>query len=48
MDASTAYALLEALALTEDIPGYCYQCAGWTKGETKRHKLFLYAPTTGA
>jgi len=36
MDASTAYA------------GYCYQCAGWTKGETKRHKLFLYAPTTGA
>jgi len=29
-------------------PGYCYQCAGWTKGETKRNKLFLYAPTTGA
>ncbi len=25
-------------------PGYCYQCAGWSKGETKGHKLFLYAP----
>lgn len=25
-------------------PGYCYMCAGWEKGETKRGKLFLYAP----
>ena len=25
-------------------PGYCYLMAGWTKGETKRNKLFLYAP----
>lgn len=26
-------------------PGYCYQMAGWRKGEIKRKKLFLYAPT---
>jgi len=25
-------------------PGYCYQCAGWTKDATKRGKLVLYAP----
>ena len=25
-------------------PGYCYTCAGWTKGPTKRGKLHLYAP----
>ena len=25
-------------------PGYCYIKAGWEKGETKRGKLFLYAP----
>lgn len=25
-------------------PGYCYRCAGWERGETKRGKLFLYAP----
>jgi hypothetical protein len=25
-------------------PGYCYQKAGWLKGEQKRNKLFLYAP----
>lgn len=25
-------------------PGFCYLKAGWTKGETKRNKLFLYAP----
>lgn len=25
-------------------PGYCYQMAGWSKGEVKRGKLFLYAP----
>lgn len=25
-------------------PGYCYLMAGWERGETKRHKLFLYAP----
>jgi len=25
-------------------PGYCYQAAGWEKGETRRGKLFLYAP----
>ncbi len=25
-------------------PGYCYQKAGWEKGEVKRGKLFLYAP----
>jgi len=25
-------------------PGYCYMMAGWTRGEVKRGKLFLYAP----
>ena len=25
-------------------PGFCYQAAGWEKGERKRNKLFLYAP----
>jgi hypothetical protein len=25
-------------------PGFCYLKAGWEKGETKRGKLFLYAP----
>lgn len=25
-------------------PGYCYMMAGWERGETKRGKLFLYAP----
>lgn len=25
-------------------PGYCYLMAGWERGETKRGKLFLYAP----
>lgn len=25
-------------------PGFCYQAAGWEKGERKRGKLFLYAP----
>ena len=25
-------------------PGYCYLCAGWERGPTKRGKLFLYAP----
>lgn len=25
-------------------PGYCYVMAGWEKGETRRGKLFLYAP----
>lgn len=29
-------------------PGYCYMMAGWTKGETKRGKLFLYAPPPAA
>ena len=29
-------------------PGYCYLCAGWERGETKRGKLFLYAPPPGA
>jgi hypothetical protein len=27
-------------------PGYCYMMAGWERGETKRGKLFLYAPPT--
>lgn len=26
-------------------PGFCYQSAGWEKGERKRNKLFLYAPS---
>ena len=26
-------------------PGYCYMMAGWLKGEQKRDKLFLYAPS---
>jgi hypothetical protein len=26
-------------------PGFCYVMAGWEKGEVKRGKLFLYAPT---
>jgi hypothetical protein len=26
-------------------PGFCYMMAGWDKGETKRGKLFLYAPS---
>ncbi len=25
-------------------PGHCYKMAGWERGETKRGKLFLYAP----
>lgn len=25
-------------------PGYCYRRAGWERGETKRGKLFLWAP----
>jgi hypothetical protein len=25
-------------------PGYCYLKAGWVKGETRRGKLYLYAP----
>lgn len=25
-------------------PGFCYMVAGWERGETKRGKLFLYAP----
>jgi hypothetical protein len=25
-------------------PGYCYACAGWKKGETRRGVLFYYAP----
>lgn len=25
-------------------PGYCYQMAGWQKGQIKRNKLFLFAP----
>ncbi len=27
-----------------NLPGYCYMRAGWKRGETKRGKLFLYAP----
>ena len=26
-------------------PGYCYQMAGWTKGQVKRGLLHLYEPT---
>ena len=26
-------------------PGYCYLMAGWERGETKRDKLFLWAPS---
>lgn len=26
-------------------PGYCYVMAGWERGERKRGKLFLYAPS---
>lgn len=26
-------------------PGFCYLMAGWERGEIKRGKLFLYAPT---
>lgn len=26
-------------------PGYCYRCAGWESGPTKRGKKFFYAPT---
>lgn len=29
-------------------PGYCYLKAGWEKGETKRGKLFIYAPKVPA
>ncbi len=25
-------------------PGYCYKMAGWERGETKRGKVYLYAP----
>ncbi len=25
-------------------PGYCYQMAGWEKGDTRNGKLFLWAP----
>lgn len=28
-------------------PGFCYQMAGWSKGPTRRGKLFLYAPGRG-
>lgn len=27
-------------------PGYCYQCAGWTKGPVVRGKLHLFAPSS--
>ena len=25
-------------------PGYCYQMAGWSRGETRNGKMFLWAP----
>lgn len=29
-------------------PGYCYQQAGWERGEQRRGKLFYYAPSAAA
>ena len=29
-------------------PGYCYMRAGWSRGDVRRGKLFLYAPSMGA
>jgi len=28
-------------------PGYCYECAGWERGETRNGKLFYWAPLSG-
>jgi hypothetical protein len=27
-------------------PGYCYECAGWERGETRNGKRFYWAPLT--
>lgn len=35
---------VDTKAIKSRNPGYCYQCAGWLKGERKGRKLFLYAP----
>lgn len=35
---------IDVKAVRSRNPGYCYMMAGWDKGETKRGKLFLYAP----
>lgn len=35
---------IDVRAVRSRNPGYCYMMAGWDKGETKRGKLFLYAP----
>ena len=31
-------------AVRSSNPGYCYQCAGWSKDRVVRGKLYLYAP----
>jgi hypothetical protein len=35
---------IEVAKVRSTNPGYCYMMAGWEKGETRRGKLFLYAP----
>lgn len=35
---------VDVAAVRSRNPGFCYTVAGWTKGETKRGKLFLWAP----
>jgi len=35
---------IDVRAVKSTNPGCCYLLAGWTRGETKRGKLFLYAP----
>lgn len=39
---------VDVKAIRSTNPGYCYRCAGWTVGERKGRKLFLYAPPIGA
>lgn len=35
---------IDVAAVRSRNPGFCYLMAGWTKGETRRGKLFMLAP----